>query len=63
VRLAEIRLSHRRVGLHFGRRARGNAQARVEHHHVVGDSHHHRHVVFHEHDCDPGISDTPKERG
>ena len=50
--LPEIGLDDDRIGLDLRRSALGDLLAEVEHRHVVGDGHHHVHVVLDEEDGD-----------
>src|SRR6476620_12513545 len=50
VRGAEVGADHIRIGAYFLRRAVADLLAVVEHHHAVGDVHHHAHVVLDQHD-------------
>src|SRR3989454_8551176 len=50
VRHSKVGIDHLLVAAHFVRRAVGELAAVVEHHHAVGDVHHHAHVVLDQHD-------------
>ena len=52
---AEIGGDHGRVVLHLGRRAVGNLAAAIEHDDVVGNIHHHAHVVLDQHHGDAAL--------
>ena len=52
---AEVGRDHGRVALHLGRRAFGDLAAAVEHHDLVGDVHHHAHVVLDQDDGDAAL--------
>ena len=58
IAVAEIGLEDIRVGADFGRRAVGDAAARVEDVDMVGDTHHQGHVVFDDDNGDAGIGNA-----
>src|SRR3954462_558330 len=46
---SEVGLDHFRIAAHFLRRAVADLLAVIQHHHAVGDVHHHAHVVLDQH--------------
>ncbi len=55
LRCAEVGADHLGIGAHLLGRAGGDHLAEVEHHHPVGEVHHHAHVVLDQRDGEPPL--------